>query len=502
MILMKEMDILKAKAQLDDMLAMIEKAAQAGTRIDMVEQDLWDRLLQLGFIMIQGFIHSQGTGDLGPALDFDGQTLKRLEGLYSRRYLSIFGELFIERTAYGTRPTQKLQVIPLDSRLGLPESDFSHLLQNWDQSFCLQNSYEQSRQSIHRILGLGQTIGSLETMSQTMSQEVPSYFEQQPPPPPAPAGSVIVLTADHKGVRMRRNVDEDGPAPQGRLGKGQKRSKKKMACVGGVYTTAPFVRTAQDVIDEVLRQKKQSQRPKPEYKRLRAELTQRDEGDEIKGTEFIFPWFVDEVSNRNPNGLYPVVCVMDGERKLWRILQSHFEDVVCILDIYHVLERLWTVAHCFYPEGSDEAQDFVTTRLERLLEGKAGYVVGGIKQMRTKNEKNNLSKRKQKALDDAITYLDNHLQFMHYDVYLSAGYPIGSGVVEGACRHVVKDRMEQTGMRWRIPGAQAILHLRSIYLNGDWDAFQEYRIGKECRMLYPFKDVLDVKWNQVVDKAA
>jgi len=499
MIVLKEMDILKAKTELEDMLVMIQNAAEEGTRIDLVEQDLWNRLLRIGQISLYAFVHAQGTGDLGPTMPYEGHSLKRLEGLYQRRYVSIFGEMRFERTAYGSRPTQKLEVVPLDSRLGLPDSDFSNLLQDWDQSFCVQGSYEQSRQSIQRILGLGQTIGSLETMSQSMSQEVPGFFEQQPAPPPAPAESIIVLTADHKGVKMRRNVTEDGPAPKGRLKKGQKPGKKKMACVGGVYSIEPFVRTADDVVDEVLRHKKQTERPRPQDKRLRAELTQRHDGEEIKGTEFIFPWFTQEVSHRNPQGELPVVCVMDGERKLWRILKSLFPEVVCILDLYHVLERLWTAAYCFYPESSPEAKDFVATRLKRLLEGKVGYVIGGIKQMGVKNK---LSKNKRKKLKAAITYLENNRKFMKYDVYLSAGYPIGSGVVEGACRHVVKDRMEQTGMHWRIPGAQSILHLRALYLNGDWESFQQYRIEQQCQRLYPCKDDLDIQWKEIEQQAA
>ena len=499
MIVLKEMDILKVKAELEDMLAMIQKAAQEGTRIDLVEQDLWNRLLRLGRISLYAFIHAQGTGDLGPTLAFEGRQLKRLEDLYHRRYVSIFGDMHWGRTAYGSRPTQKLEVVPLDSRLGLPDSDFSNLLQDWDQSFCVQGSYDQSSQSVQRILGLSQSVGSLETMSQNMAQEVPGFFEQQPAPCPAPKGSIVVLTADHKGVKMRRNVQEDGPAPQGRRKKGEKPNKKKMACVGGVYTIEPFVRTAQDVVDEVMRHEKQTQRPKPHDKRLRAELTQRTEGEEIKGTEFIFPWFVQEVAKRNPKGRQPVVCVMDGERKLWCILKSLFPAVVCILDIYHVLERLWTVAYCFHPEGSKEAQAFVTARLERLLEGKVGYVIGGIKQMGVKHK---LSKSKRKKLDQAITYLENNRRFMNYAEYLSAGYPIGSGVVEGACRHVVKDRMEQTGMHWRIPGAQAVLHLRALYLNGDWETFQQYRIERQCQKLYPHKSQIDAQWVEIKGKAA
>lgn len=499
MILKEEVDILKARAKFDEMVAMINKAVTAAERIDLVEKDLWERLLQLGHTLLRGYVNAHGTGDLGPTLEYEGQQLNRLDELYYRRYVSIFGELLIGRMAYGTRATQKLQVIPLDSRLGLPESEFSNLLQDWDQSLCVQGSYSESRQTVQRILGMRQTIGSLETMSQKMAQEVPQFFAEQPALTPAPEDSIIVLTADHKGVVMRRDAENDEPAPKGRLGKGQKRNKKKMACVGGVYDVAPFVRTAEDVVDELMREKKQSERPKPQNKRLRAELTQRLEDEEIKGTEFIFPWFSQELSMRDPEGRRQVVCVMDGEAKLWRILQSMFVSVICILDIFHVLERLWTVAHCFYPEGSDEAKEFVAIRLQHLLEGKVGYVIGGIRQIATKR---GLKGNKKKTLFKALTYFENHRQFMKYDEYLAAGYPIGSGVVEGACRHLVKDRMEQSGMRWRISGAQAILHLRAIHLNGDWERFQEYRIEKECRQLYRYRDFVNAQWPQVEAVAA
>ena len=68
--------------------------------------------------------------------------------------------------------------------------------------------------------------------------------------------------------------------------------------------------------------------------------------------------------------------------------------------------------------------------------------------------------------------------------YLAAGYPIGSGVAEGACRHLVKDRLEQTGMRWTVTGAQAMLHVRALYLNDQWEEYLEFRVEQEQARLY------------------
>ncbi len=494
MILAHEQAFLKAKKEFESMIDLAKQAATNGVRIHEVETDLWAGMLTIGRHMLQGYVDAQGTGDIGPTLEHEGQTLTRLEGLFDRRYVSIFGELKIPRTVYGTRLTQKFEIIPLDGRLGLPESDFSYVLQSWDQSFCVQNSFDASRHNIERIMRLGQTLGSLETMSRSMADDVEAFHAAQPVPPPDQEASILVLTADGKGVPMRRDPKQDAPAPSGRLKKGQKVGKKREACVGGVYTVEPFVRTADDVVDEVLRNKSKEKRPVPKNKQLRAALTQEMDGKEVKGKERIFSWFAEQVQTRNKDGTKPIVCVMDGARSLWTMLGRYVGSVICILDIYHALEYLWLAAYCFFPEGSDEAEAFVTERLKRILEGKIGYVIGGLKQMETKG---NLNKAKRTQLTRVLTYFKNNRRFMRYDDYLANGYPIGSGVVEGACRHLVKDRMEGTGMRWRVPGAQAMLNLRSVFLNDDWDAFQQYRVELNCQKLYPYQRKIEPKWTKV-----
>lgn len=131
--------------------------------------------------------------------------------------------------------------------------------------------------------------------------------------------------------------------------------------------------------------------------------------------------------------------------------------------------------------------------MRKLLQGKVNRVIGGIRQMATK--RGDLSKQKTKKLEQYLNYFAARREYMKYDEYLAAGYPIGSGVVEGACRHLVKDRMEQTGMRWRIAGAQAILSLRALYVNDDWDAFHANRIQTEQRKRYPYKKRLNVILN-------
>jgi len=497
MMMAQEQAILKGREQFDRMVAMVRRASEQGREIHQVEKDLWQGVLQLGLVLLEGFVQGQGTGDLGPTLEQEGRTLHRLDEPHGRRYVSVFGELPpIRRHVYGTRETQKHEVVPLDARLNLPEGDFSYLLQEWDQALCVQGSYAESAASVQRVLGLGQSVRSLEQMTGSMAQSVEAFRAAQPPPPAKDEGAILVLTADCKGVPMRREAEEAaGKEPGGRRRKGQKANKKRMAAVGGVYTVDPFVRRADDVVDEVMREAAREGRPVPQGKQLRAELTRQIDGREVNGKDRIFAWFQEQAERRNPAGSEPskpVVCVMDGERALWKRLSACFVGVVCILDLFHVLERLWQAAHCFCPEGSDQARAFVTERLRRLLQGQAGRVIGGLRQMATKRK---LRGPKRRQLESAVAYLANNRRFMRYDQYLAAGYPIGSGVAEGACRHLVKDRMEQTGMRWRTPGAQAMLDLRAVYLNDQWERFNADRVERECNRLYPHREAVQSQWS-------
>ena len=164
----------------------------------------------------------------------------------------------------------------------------------------------------------------------------------------------------------------------------------------------------------------------------------------MRGKELTFRWLAEEVVQRRQPG-QPLICLSDGDAALHRMQEDHLPGAVCVLDLYHATERLWDAAHCLHPEGSQEANNSVEQRLLRVL---------------------------------------------------AKGYPIGSGVAEGACRHLVKDRMEGTGMRWRVSGAQAMLHLRAVWLNDDWEAFQHRRAQEEQRLLHPYRSFVQQQWER------
>jgi hypothetical protein len=159
-----------------------------------------------------------------------------------------------------------------------------------------------------------------------------------------------------------------------------------------------------------------------------------------------------------------------------------------MLDLLHATPRLWDAAPLFYGHDEEQALSCVDDRVLRMLKGEIYSVRSGLRQMGTKRK---LRGKKRAKLAKICGYLENNTHRMRYDVYLAAGYAIASGVIEGACRHFVKDRMERSGMRWTIESAQAMLDVRSTYLNGDWDDFMRYRIEKETQRLYPYREFVE-----------
>jgi hypothetical protein len=496
MIMAQENALLKAKEKFQKIEETIRQATIQGKRIDVVEENLWDQMLSLGRLMMTSFVAGQGTGDLGPTLEYEGRILKRLDRLHAKPYMSVFGALPpIERTVYGTRETQKHEVIPLDARLGLPESDYSYLLQQWSQSFCVKGSHKDAQSDLEQILRLRPSIRVLEDMNVSMSKDVEGFRSSRPTPSHDQEGEILVVTGDCKGVRIRSDRPPDEDAGNHARKRGPRPGTKREACVGSVYSIDRFVRSAEDVVNDVVRKQRAQDRPIPQNKVLRAELTHQVDGEQINGKDVIFEWFGEQIEARQTSRSQELVCVMDGAPTLWKKLQVLVKTlgvtIVCILDIFHVMDYLWDAARCVHGSDDKAAEAFVTDRLRRILEGDVGRVIGGLRQMLTKGK---FSSSKRKTLNTVIGYLHRKKKFMRYDEYLAKGYPIGSGVVEGACGHVVKDRMEGSGMRWSVPGAQSMLDLRCVYLNEDWKDFHDYRIKDRVRNMYPYRDLVQQQY--------
>ena len=465
------------------------EALDQATPIHEVEQRLWDALLETGRRSLGAFLQCQGTGDLGPTLTLpDGQEVVRLDKLHARRYVSIFGAFDLARTVYGSREGQALVFVPLDNRLQLPASVFSYVLQDWDQALAVEQAFRQVNQTIARMLKLKQSVDSLEGMNQQMAQDVGWFRDLQGSPPAAEEGTIVVTTADCKGIVIRGQGTPTvcgGERPAG-----QRANQKRMAAVGAIYTVDPYVRTAAEVVAALFRDPDHEPGPRPEpcHKRVWASLPK--EGAEPQSSiEVVFDWLWWEFAQRNPGLRRPTVCLCDGQEALWQACAEAIldPDRVEILDLLHVTPRLWQAAKLLYGEKSQDVLPFVRQRVAQVLAGKVETVIRGLRRLAADR---GLKGAKKKAIRRIGRYFAKNRQRMRYDVYLRQGYPIASGVIEGACRHLIKDRLERAGMHWTRAGAQAMLDLRSVWIGGQWEAFQEQRIERATRRLYPHRHLV------------
>jgi hypothetical protein len=485
------------KGQLEEIVARLDAlvgaAAEDGRPVHELEREVWRQVLQLGRHCLRQFFALAGDGDLGEVVrSDDGHEWQRLEDRHVRRYVSIFGTFRPERVVYGSREGQKIEFVPLDNRLQLPAGAYSYVLQDWAQGLCVESAFGPVSATLERMLELALSVDSLERMNERLSERVEAYRLDRPQPAAAAEGELMVASADGKGVVMRRPADD--PAPAAHRSKGEKASRKQMATVGSVYSVDRHVRTPEEVVAALFRDARDGPppaRPQPQHKHVMASLARRDEGGEHSGIEVVHEWLMNELVERNRHQqrwLRPMVFLYDGQEALWDARAAQLPSAgVDILDLLHVTPRLWKAAHVFHPEGSDAAEGFVRERCLRVLQGQVAGVIRGLRAMATKR---GLTGAKKRAVTEVCAYLNKNQGRMRYDDYLAAGYPIASGVIEGACRHLVKDRMERAGMHWTPLGAQAMLDVRSMHVDGEWDNYQTYRIERETRTLYPYRHLV------------
>ncbi|MBO0798093.1 MAG: ISKra4 family transposase, partial [Blastocatellia bacterium] len=239
------------------------------------------------------------------------------------------------------------------------------------------------------------------------------------------------------------------------------------------YTIAPFVRTAEQIVGEMGPVHEVfPQRPQPEDKRVWASVKQ--PLDKIVIQAF------DEAVRRDPQLTKQWVALVDGDESQLKAMKQAAKkygvSLVIILDIIHVLEYLWKAAFVFHKEGTPAAECWVKERLARILRGESSLVAAGMRRSATLNK---LDEKQREPVDDCANYLLKYADYLYYDQYLAKGYPIATGVIEGACRYVVKDRMEITGARWSLQGAEDVLRLRSLRASGDLDQYWEFHLRQE-----------------------
>jgi hypothetical protein len=403
--------------------------------------------------------------------------------------MTVFGPVQVQHVSYQMPGTDSLQ--PLDAMLNMPRDSYSFGVRRRVAQEAAKSSFEEVVTSIEQTTGALVPKRQAQELVVRAAVDFDAFYNSRAVVLPGlmvvnrlPSDELVVLSADGKGVVMRlaalmeatrRAAELQEHKLDKRLSKGEKKNRKRMATVAAVYTVEPHHRTSEDILSDlspVRLVESEQERPRPQDKRVWASL--------IKTPEMVLREAFEEGLRRDPHKQKTWVALSDGNKqqlKLFRKLAQEYGIVLTIiLDIIHVLEYLWKATTVFNQESTPAAEQWVNVRFLEILRGRSSQVAAGIRRSATKR---GLSKEQRKAADKCASYLLKYRKYLHYDQYLDRGFPIATGVIEGACRYLVKDRMDITGARWGLDSAEAVLRLRALRASGDFEAYWAFHEQRE-----------------------
>lgn len=453
----------------ETMLTMIQ-ASQKATA-DEMERTLFACLLHLGWQLLQLFFLIRTTAYPRTPLRQGEASLPYVTDK-ARGYYSIFGKLSILRPYFYKAGVGSAS--PLDAALSLGDDCYSDLVHELATDLGVEAAYEQVGGLFARWLGHSLSSQAVSKLVAQDAAYVAAYYAQKSAPAPAQEGTILVAESDGKGVPMVRTTPG---AEKARLGKGEKRTQKKEAIVTSLYTIAAHPRTPAAVVASLFHPDQKANRPAatpphPQHKQLWATLD---------GKDSALQHLAEQVAKREGPHIQQRMALTDGCEALQQRMQHFLPTFLLVLDFIHALEYLWQAANALFGEKDPQRTPWVETHALQILSGQTQPVIDTLRTLATASGS---TATQQDALLRAAHYFQRNLPFMRYDHYLALGWPIASGVIEGACRHFVKDRFERSGMRWTQPGAEHLLRLRAVAENGDWADFQQFRKRQRHLFLY------------------
>ncbi len=390
----------------------------------------------------------------------------------------------VTRIAY-RRPGEE-NLHPADADLNLPGQRQSHGLRRLAAIESSRGSFDDAVGAIARATGQKLGKRQVEGLAQAAAEDVDAFYDARRPTVGDP-DDTVVLSVDGKGIVMRREDLRPATAAAARggrkklstrLSKGEKANRKRMAELGTVYDATPAPRTPADILVETGGPPGDvTPGPKANGKWLTASV--------VKDATTVVAKVFDEAERRDPAHGRTWVGLVDGNRQqitaITRQARTRGVEVHIVIDFIHVMEYLWKAVWCFYKEGDPAAETWVRKMALGVLKGKATVVAGIIRRAATRA---GLVPHQRGGVDACAKYLSNKSPYLDYPRALKEGWPIATGVIEGACRHIVKDRMDLTGARWGLEGAEAVLKLRVLRSNGDWNAYCRFHLRQERRRVH------------------
>jgi len=467
----------EAKKQFSNMLShLVSDNCKSKEHAD-IEKYIQGEGFELLRCLFQGYLSQLGSEQIIKTSVFNaqGKSLSNVKKKTSRQLTTLFGEVTVSRVRYAS-PNEK-SVFPLDKKLNLAKRKFSDGITQRVAIEASKNSFDDTVDSINTTTGA--TLAKRQTLQlvQEVAQDFDDYYLTNRYVEPEKSQGILVLSFDGKGVVVRPDSLRECTAKaakrskklNSRLSQGEKKDRKRMAQVATVYSALPDVRSP----DLIMKNEKSNVSKLPYSKRNKRVWASIE-----NSAEFVIEDAFKEALQRDPEQKREWVVLIDGHphqlKLIEKVMKSLNVKATIIMDFIHVLEYLWKAGWCFFKKGDPKVEEWIAMNALKILNGKCNQVAKGI---RIKATKNKIEKRE--AVDTCAKYLlKNKSRFCYKDA-LDKGFPIASGVIEGACRHIINDRLDVTGARWSLKGAEAILRLRSLRSSGDFEKYWDHYKAKE-----------------------
>jgi hypothetical protein len=418
-------------------------------------------------------------------VDADGIERMRIEHGRTRTLATVFGKVTATRIAYRGTGIADLHVA--DAALNMPSGMHSHGVAKLAAIEAARGSFAEASERVNALTGAGVGHRQVQELAIAAAGDIDAFYDALVPAP-CTNTTLLVMSVDSKGVVIRpealREATAKATAAKGgnklakRLSPGEKNGRKRMATLGTVYDAEPAVRGIDDII--AAPDRPATDPADPERRKGPAARSKWLTGSVDDTAAEVISAVFDQAEGRDPDHHRTWVVLVDGAPHQIDLINAEATarnvTVHIVIDIIHVLEYLWTAAHALHETGDKTIETWVARLGRTILAGDCGNAAQQITQAA---KAAGIEPGKNKGIDDAVAYLTNKADYLHYDTALAAGWPIATGIIEGACRHLVKDRLDITGARWGLAGAEAVLKLRALRANGDFDTYWAWHEQQE-----------------------
>jgi len=475
-----------AKSQLEQIINELQSKNCGNKEHGDIEKYIDKEGQEIFRCLLQGWLDIKNTNEV--PYDYihssNEQPLNHIKTHTKRKLTSLFGHVNVKRIGYSQR--HQASQFPLDAELNLANDQYSDGVRYRLTKEVIRGSFDNAIETMNETTGAHIAKRQSLNIIQDVAQDYVSFYKKRQFNEAEDTEDLLILTFDGKGIVMRpeglractQKAAKKSKKLNSRLSAGEKKDRKRMAQVAAVYTVLPHERSAESIMK--MDEKKSNVQPfrtPARNKRVWASVK--------REAEFVIEEAFLEALQRDPEQNREWVVLIDGLPQQIKLIKKVMKRLqvkaTIVMDFIHVLEYLWKAAWCFFKKGDKKVENWIAQRAVKILYGQCSQVAKGLRLSATRQKI-----KERNGVDKCADYLLKNKERLQYDVALKAGFPIASGVIEGACRHLINDRLDITGARWSLQGAEAVLTLRSLKSSGDFEEYWVFHKQQSKKRHYGF----------------